>query len=67
MSRRLWFTMLVLTGVAAAATPALPRAQAPTADDMRRTLCASDRRGRRARQGDVAPFDGHRHGVHAGR
>jgi hypothetical protein len=34
MSRRLWFTMLVLTGVAAAATPALPRAQAPTADDI---------------------------------
>jgi outer membrane lipoprotein-sorting protein len=34
MSRRLWFTALVLTGVAAAGTPAQPRAQAATADDI---------------------------------
>jgi hypothetical protein len=34
MSRHVWFTALVLTGVVAAGTPALPRAQAPTADDI---------------------------------
>jgi hypothetical protein len=34
MSRRFWFAVLVLTGVVAARTPALPRAQALTADDI---------------------------------
>jgi outer membrane lipoprotein-sorting protein len=34
MSRRLWFTVLVLTGVVAAGTPALTRAQALTADEI---------------------------------